>query len=128
MASTKDKLFFVESFSFMSHLVEFNENLITELKQISSGDYMEKFERVVRSIKMASNRIKLFIDYWKDDDDEKICNTIKTINEYYAFYCTTLNNSSPSSYMRDSKYLIDSLTTAKLALKSKLKYLNEHGK
>lgn len=126
MASIKDKQFFVESFSFMSHLVEFNENLIGELKQISSSDYMDKFDKVVHSVRMASNRIKLFVEYWKEDD-EKICSTLRTINEYYAFYCTTLSNSSPSSFTRDSKYLIDSLTTAKLGLKSKLKRLNEHG-
>jgi hypothetical protein len=106
-------------------MIEFNENIMTELKQITSSDYMRKFNGITLLIKEASKSIERFIDRWKEDD-ERICNTINAINEYYGFYSSTLSNSSPSSYNRDCKYIMDSLATANLVLKSKLKKLNEY--
>jgi hypothetical protein len=73
----------------------------------------------------SGERIDAFANKW-EDDSENICRSLKTIKEYYAFYCVTLNNSSPTSYNKDARYVIDSLKTSKLALSVKLRKIEEN--
>lgn len=125
MVNLNDKQFYAESYEFLNHLIQFSKNMIIELQALSINNYRDKFNDVVGSLTSAGKRISKFVDRW-NDDEEKICNSLKTIEQYYSFYCTSLANSGPSEFSKDSRYVIDSLNTTKIALDVKLKKVKEH--
>lgn len=120
----KNKTFYIEAYEFISGLLEYISRVSDELSKICVNDYNDKFRICKETVNRLNNSIGKFVGNW-GNDDEKICNTLKTIKEYYGFYCVTLNNSSPTTFKRDSKYIIESLYTSKLALTNKLKHLKE---
>lgn len=120
----KDKKFYLEAYEFISGLIEYIDRVHGELSKICLSDYNEKFKISRDTVNRLNNSITKFVDKW-GSDNEKVCASLRTIKEYYAFYCVTLNNSSPSTFGRDSKYITESLYTSKLALTTKLKKIKE---
>lgn len=125
MVNLNDKEFYIEAYEILSHLIQFSKNTIIELHSLSIDNYRDKFNDIVGSLTSAEKRITKFVDKW-NDDEEKICNALKAIEQYYSYYCTSLANSGPSAFSKDSRYVIDSLNTTKLALDVKLKKVKEH--
>lgn len=119
-----NKEFYLDAYNFISGLLEYINRIANELSRISESDYEEKFRISRETVNRLNASIEKFIKKWNSDED-KICASLKTIKEYYAFYCVTLSNSSHIMFHRDSKYIIDSLTTSKLALTCKLKKIKE---
>lgn len=120
MYTLKDKDFCIDSLELITGVISFCDSLIEELKHLCLDTYADVFKDASSFINSTGERIDAFANKW-EDDSESICRSLKTIKEYYAFYCVTLNNSSPTSYNKDARYIIDSLKTSKLALSVKLK-------
>ena len=120
----KNKEFYLNSYEFISGLINQIDKISDVLSHVCTSDYREKFNSVRETISLLNDAIKSFTDKWKNNDEE-ICKSLETIKEYYTFYQTTLNNSSPSMFARDSKYIIESLYTSKLALINKLKKIKD---
>jgi hypothetical protein len=118
------KVFYLEAYDFISGLLEYTSRISDDLSKICVDDYDAKFKIARDAVNRLNASITKFVDKW-GNDDEKICCSLKTIKEYYGFYCVTLSNSSPTMFRRDSKYITESLTTSKLALTCKLKRLKE---
>ena len=115
-----NKEFCIDSCEFICGLLEFTNDATSELSTICLSDYGIKFNKLREAVARTVTNMNRFTNKWQYDE-ESMCSTVKTLKEYYNFYCVTLNNSSPSRYKSDSKYLIDSLNTSKLALTHKLK-------
>jgi hypothetical protein len=118
------KVFYIEAYDFISGLLEYMGRISNELSKICANNYEEKFSNSRDTVNRLNASITKFVEKW-GKDDERICDTLRTIKEYYGFYCVTLSNSSPIMSHRDSKYIIDSLTTSKIALTCKLKKIRE---
>ena len=119
-----EKTFYLEAYAFISGLIEYMNRVSDEISVICVSDYDAKFKLSRDTVNRLNISIGKFISKW-ENDDEKICATLKTIKEYYGFYCVTLSNSSPTMFKRDSKYIIDSINTSRLALTCKLKKIKE---
>jgi hypothetical protein len=119
-----NKTFYAESYDLICGLIEYISRISTELSNICDENYLDKFRTSRETINRLTASITKFVDKWGSDEDG-ICKSLKTIREYYGYYCVTLNNSSPSMCNRDSKYIIDSINTTKLALTCKLKKIKE---
>jgi len=120
MNTIKNKEFCIDSCEFISGLLEFVIFSVNDLSTISLSNYESKFKTMREAVARTITHMNRFTNKW-ESDNENICSTIKTLKEYYNFYCVTLNNSSPSTYRSDSKYIVDSFNTSKLALTCKLK-------
>jgi len=120
MYTLQDKEFCIDSLEMITGVISFCESLIEELKHLCIDTYTDVFTDASSLIHNTGKRIEAFTEKW-EDDSENICRSLKTIKEYYSYYCVTLYNSSPSTYHKDARYIIDSLKTSKLALSVKLK-------
>ena len=125
METFKNKSFCLDSFEFLSSIVSFCDSIIGELKSLSEETYKDVFKETSESLKRTSKRIYDFIDKW-ESDDEQICRTLKSINEYYKYYCDTIERSTPALFKIDAKYISDSLNTSKLALNYRLTRIKEY--
>jgi len=125
METFKNKKFCFDSLEFLSSIISFCDSLIFEIKSVTVDNYDDVFKETSDSLKRTSKRINDFIDKWVNDD-EQICRTLKSINEYYKYYCMTLENSTPTLFKVDAKYFADSLNTSKLALNYRLNKIKEH--
>lgn len=127
MHSKKDEKFFLASYEMISHMVQFCESAANDIEIVSLSDYADKFSNLTKSFEIAREKIKGFIDQW-EDDEEKVCSTLRSVNEYFKYYTVSMKEATPSTYRSSSRYIKDSLMTAKLALKSKLNYITANGK
>ena len=116
--------FYIDAYIFICGLMEYMNRISTELSHVCITNYVDKFKISRDTVNRLNLSVAKFINKW-DNDDENICKTLKTIKEYYGFYCITLSNSSPSMFIKDSKYIIDSLYTSKMALVCNLKKIKE---
>jgi len=123
MNKRSDEEFILESFILMNSISGFFDHSIKELRPLYKDSFKKIFEDTISLLNVASVRISRFVDKW-ENDDYNICNTLKTINEYISYYCTCLKQSDERFFMRDSGYIIDSMNTAKLGLKNKIKKIN----
>jgi hypothetical protein len=119
-----EKTFYLEAYAFISGLIEYMNRVSDELSVLCLDDYDAKFKLSRDTVNMLNASITKFVNKW-NNDEEKICAALKTIKEYYGFYCVTLSNSSPSMFKRDSKYITESINTSRLALTCKLKKIKE---
>ena len=127
MFSRKNEKFFLASYEMISHMIQFCGLALRSIEVVSSSDYMDKFENLSKSLDIARDKIEGFLEQWEDDDD-KVCSTFRAIDEYFKYYSASMKDSTPSNYLANSRYIKDSLNTAKLALQSKLNYITANGK
>jgi len=118
---SKINYFYTDSCVFLSGIIESMDYLSYELSHMCVRDYYDKFINARDLINSVIEEIRKFLDKWKDDDEDRILETFKTIKEYYGFYHVTLSNSSPNMFCKDSKYIVDSIGTARQILLLRLK-------
>ena len=112
--------FYIDSIVLISALINFCNSTVVELGLLTESNYGHGFKNICDTINRTVERINSFVQKWENDSDG-ICGTLKTIKEYYTYYCITLGSSSPELFICDVKYITDSVKTSKLALEYKLK-------
>ena len=125
MEKINNKLdFYVDSMVFISNIVEVLNEKIDYLSKISLSDYFDKFSTTADSLdrvhKNAENFVKL---HDKSLDDNNIINFINTVDNYIEYHIRLLDNSTPSNYLLNHKYIVESLGTIVSTANHKLKQI-----
>lgn len=122
---SKINYFYIDSCEFLSGIIESMDYLSHELSHLCVRDYNDKFINARDFVNSVIEEMSGFLDKWKDNDEDRIRETLKTVKEYYGFYHVTLSNSSPNMFYRDAKYIVDSIKTARLILSNRFKAAKE---
>ena len=125
MEKINNKLdFYVDSMVTLSSIIEALKEKIDYLSQISLSDYFDKFSSTADCLDRMHKNIDKFVKlHDKSLDDNNIINFINTVDNYIEYHIRLLDNSTPSNYLLNHKYIVESLGTIVSTANHKLKQI-----
>lgn len=102
-----------------------SKRILEECRNIlSKSNSNTDIEKLIAPLKLITDSIDSFLNNWKSDDD-KICSTLATANDYIKYYSKLCKRINENNYKEIARYVIDSIDTVLLVLASKINYINK---
>ena len=124
MGSSKKIEFYTDALGLLTYLCEIVKEKSEYIKNMSVNDYYEKFSITADCLERTVNCINNFNHENKYDEDS-IYPLLRTIKDYFDYYIRLCDNSSPSNYHCNSKYISESMFTIYTTINSKLIHINK---
>ena len=124
MDSNKKLEFYTEAVGLLLYVCEIIKEKSYYIKNITINDYYVKLENTGDCLERTLKCINNFNQDRKYDEDS-IYMLLATIKDYFDYYIRLCDNSSPSNYHYNSKYISDSMFTVYTTIHSKLKHINK---
>ena len=124
MGSSKKMEFYTEAVGLLLYVCEIIKEKSDYIKNITINDYYVKLENTGDCLERTLKCLNNFNQDRKYDEDS-IYMLLATIKDYFDYYIRLCDNSSPSNYHYNSKYISDSMFTVYTTIHSKLKHINK---
>ena len=124
MDSNKKMEFYTEAVGLLLYVCEIIKEKSDYIKNITINDYYVKLENTGDCLERTLKCLNNFNQDRKYDEDS-IYMLLASIKDYFDYYIRLCDNSSPSNYHYNSKYISDSMFTVYTTIHSKLKHINK---
>ena len=124
MDSNKKLEFYTEAVGLLLYVCEIIKEKSDYIKNITINDYYVKLESTGDCLERTLKCLNNFNQDRKYDEDS-IYMLLATIKDYFDYYIRLCDNSSPSNYHYNSKYISDSMFTVYTTIHSKLRHINK---
>ena len=116
--------FYTEAVGLLLYVCEIIKEKSDYIKNITINDYYVKLENTSECLERTLKCLNSFNQDRKYDEDS-IYLLLASIKDYFDYYIRLCDNSSPSNYHYNSKYISDSMFTVYTTIHSKLRHINK---
>ena len=124
MDLTKKQELYTDAIVLLTHVSETTREKSEYLKTVCLTTYGDKFALVADSLERTLNSIERF-NHEKKYDEDGLFGLFSQIKDYFEYYIRLCDNSTPSNYVQNAKYISESMYTVFSVVSSKLRHISD---